>query len=150
MLSTTQKGDIAETAIVAELTQLGHPVSVPLAGASRYDLIVDLPSGLTRVQVKHGRIDGDHVVASLKRTNPNHNEYNQSYYEADEIDVFAIHAPDIGRSFWLPFDEAPDSKVRIRYQGDPEIDHPATRWAETHAIESRLDEADRDPTERCI
>jgi hypothetical protein len=138
MLSTTQKGDIAETAILAALTELGHPVSVPLAGATRYDCIVDLPAGLTRVQIKHGRVTDDHVEASLKRTNPNHNEYKQSYYKPDEIDAFAIHAPKIERSFWIPFDDAPKAKVRIRYRGQPDIDHPSVRWAADHALEAQF------------
>jgi hypothetical protein len=136
--STTQKGDTAETAILASLTEFGHVVSVPFAGAASYDLVADLEGELVRVQVKHGRITGDHVEVSLRRTNPNHNEYVESYYRADEIDTYAIYAPEIDRSFWLPFEEAPGSSLRIRYRGQPDIDHPSIRWADDYALSARL------------
>jgi PD-(D/E)XK endonuclease len=49
-LTTNQKGIVAETAIIHEAVKLGIIVLRPLDHA-RYDLVLDLPSGLLRVQV---------------------------------------------------------------------------------------------------
>ena len=47
MLSTDQKGAIAETAIIHEATKLGIPVAKPVLPV-RYDLVFDLGDVLAR------------------------------------------------------------------------------------------------------
>ncbi len=59
-LTTNQKGLVAETAIIHEAVKLGICVSQPL-NDERYDLILDLPIGLVRVQCKWARRIGDVV-----------------------------------------------------------------------------------------
>ena len=54
MLSTDQKGAIAETAIVAAATKLGVPVYTPVMDGGRYDMVFELGPRLVRVQCKWG------------------------------------------------------------------------------------------------
>ena len=63
VLTTDQKGAIAEQAIAFEAMRLGLGVFVPL-GDERYDLILDLRPHLLRVQCKWAVRTGD-VVASV-------------------------------------------------------------------------------------
>jgi PD-(D/E)XK nuclease superfamily protein len=51
VLTTNQKGFLAETAVIHECARLGIAVSKPL-GDQRYDLILDLGSTLLRIQCK--------------------------------------------------------------------------------------------------
>jgi hypothetical protein len=52
VLTTDQKGAIAESAIVHEAIKLGVDVYKPLSEGGRYDLIFDVGSALLRVQCK--------------------------------------------------------------------------------------------------
>jgi len=49
VLTTDQKGNAAELACALAAIRLGVDVYHPMGEGSRYDLIFDLPSGLTRV-----------------------------------------------------------------------------------------------------
>jgi hypothetical protein len=51
MLTTNQKGFIAEQAVILECARRASPVSRPLDD-QRYDLVLDLGSRLLRVQCK--------------------------------------------------------------------------------------------------
>ncbi|MBD0348648.1 MAG: hypothetical protein ICV59_05815, partial [Thermoleophilia bacterium] len=70
MLSTDQKGAIAETAIAHAAVALGIGVSKPV-GDERYDLIFDLRPRLLRVQCKWAVRLGDVIAVrcySTRRT----------------------------------------------------------------------------------
>ena len=54
MLTTDQKGAIAETAIAHEATKLGIEVYRPIAEGGRFDMIFLLGDELARVQCKWG------------------------------------------------------------------------------------------------
>jgi hypothetical protein len=50
---TQRKGDIVTAQAIATFTRLGYDVSVPITESAKYDLIVDTPDELRRVQVKY-------------------------------------------------------------------------------------------------
>ncbi len=54
MLTTDQKGNIAELAVAHAAAKLGLVVFSPVGEGSRYDLIFDLGGRLLRVQCKWG------------------------------------------------------------------------------------------------
>jgi PD-(D/E)XK endonuclease len=62
MLTTDQKGAIAESAIVHAAVKLGVGVYKPLTDGERYDLILDLRPQLVRVQCKWATLDAGAVV----------------------------------------------------------------------------------------
>ena len=64
MLTTNQKGALAEVKIAAAAIELGLGVARPLDD-ERYDLILDLRPTLLRVQCKWARRIGDVVSARL-------------------------------------------------------------------------------------
>src|SRR5579862_7239398 len=79
-LTTNQKGIIAETAIIHAAAKLGVVVSRPLQGAP-YDLILDLPVGLLRVQCKWAPRQGDVIIVRccrcrLARSGVVHRDYS--------------------------------------------------------------------------
>lgn len=53
MRITQRKGDIATAQAIATFTRLGYDVLVPITESAKYDLVVDTPDGLKRVQVKY-------------------------------------------------------------------------------------------------
>jgi hypothetical protein len=52
MRVTQRKGDIAVAQAVSTFTKLGYEVALPLTESAAYDLIIDTPEGLKRVQVR--------------------------------------------------------------------------------------------------
>ena len=57
LLTTDQKGAIAETAVTHAAIKLGVNVYKPVMEGGRYDMILDLPSRLLRVQCKWAGAD---------------------------------------------------------------------------------------------
>lgn len=53
MRLTQRKGDLATAQAIATFTRLGYDVLVPITESAAYDLVVDTPDGLKRVQVKY-------------------------------------------------------------------------------------------------
>ena len=71
MLSTGQKGAIAEAAVIHAAMKLGIAVWRPVCDGQRYELIFDVGARLVRVQVKWAVQRGDVVVVrcySCRRT----------------------------------------------------------------------------------
>jgi hypothetical protein len=102
VLTTNQKGAIAEAAIAAEATKLGIVVSRPNVDA-RYDLIFDLGSRLMRVQCKSATRKGDVVVVSTRGSwySPGRG-YVRTAYGSDEIDGVAAYCSEFDSTFLLP------------------------------------------------
>jgi prevent-host-death family protein len=104
VLSTNQKGAIAETAIAAEATKLGIVVSRPNVDA-RYDLIFDIGSRLLKVQCKWARHRGDVVAVQIRGNwySPGRG-YIRSSYRTDEVDAIAAYCMELGSTYLLPIE----------------------------------------------
>jgi PD-(D/E)XK nuclease superfamily protein len=102
VLSTNQKGAIAEAAIAAEATKLGIVVSRPNVDA-RYDLIFDVGHRLIRVQCKSaarkGAVGG--VTTRGSWYSPGRG-YVRTAYGSDEIDAVAAYCREIDATYLLP------------------------------------------------
>ncbi len=96
MLSTNQKGGIAETAITAAATKLDIPVLRPVVEHARYDLAFEIADRILRVQCKWGALDADGAVIRVSLTSSwcTPNGYERRQYEPDEIDLVAVYCGD--------------------------------------------------------
>lgn len=56
MRTTQRKGDIAVSQAIATFIKLGYDVSIPVTESAAYDLIIDTPEGLKRIQVRYSSI----------------------------------------------------------------------------------------------
>ena len=104
MLSTNQKGGIAETAITAAATKLGIPVFLPVVEHSRADLVFEIEDRLFRVQCKWGALseDGAIINVALQTNYLTASGYVRTSYTVDEIDLVAVYCGELERSFLLP------------------------------------------------
>ncbi|MFA5991581.1 MAG: group I intron-associated PD-(D/E)XK endonuclease [Candidatus Doudnabacteria bacterium] len=71
MRITQRKGDIAVTRAIATFTKMGFDVALPITESAAYDLILDTPEGLKRVQVRYTSIK----EVDLRRIHSNSNGY---------------------------------------------------------------------------
>lgn len=104
MLSTNQKGGIAETVITAAATKLGIPVLRPVVEHARYDLAFEIGERLFRVQCKWGRLSDDGAVIKVNLTSSwcTPTGYERRHYREDEIDLVAVYCEDLERCYLLP------------------------------------------------
>ena len=104
MLSTNQKGAIAEMKIATAAVELGVPVLKPIQEHGRYDLAFEISGRLLRVQCKWGGVDDERNVIKVQlqscRLSPA--GYVRASYTVDEIDLLAIYCGELDRSYLLP------------------------------------------------
>jgi prevent-host-death family protein len=104
VLSTNQKGAIAETAIAAAATKLGISVLRPIAEHGRYDLAFEIGRRILRVQCKWGGVDEDQTVikVQLETCWQSAGGYIRASYTEDEIDLLAVYCGELHRCYLLP------------------------------------------------
>jgi hypothetical protein len=102
MLTTVQKGAIAESAIAHAATKLGILVARPLTAAERYDLIFDLGARLLRVQCKWALLRGEVLVVQCHSTRRTREGFVKRPYTGDEVDALAAYSAELGRCYFLP------------------------------------------------
>ena len=101
MLTTNQKGAVAEAQIAAAAVELGVGVARPLAD-ERYDLILDLRPRLLRVQCKWAVRRGDVIVVTCRTNRRGPDGFIRRTYEAGEIDAIAAYCAGVGQCYLLP------------------------------------------------
>jgi len=139
VLTTNQKGLIAETAIMAECVKLGIGVSRPIDD-ERYDLILDLRGKLVRVQCKWACRYEDVVLARLCSNRRGPNGMITRRYTEDEIDAFAVHCAELGRSFFIPANECRRREVRLRLGPTKNNQARHVRWARDFEFAAKMTE----------
>jgi prevent-host-death family protein len=104
VLSTNDKGGVAELKIATAAAELGVPVLRPLTDHCRYDLAFEIGGRLLRVQCKWGRLDeaGGAIVVSLQTSRLTPSGYVRSGYTEEEIDAVAVYCQDVDRCYLLP------------------------------------------------
>jgi prevent-host-death family protein len=104
VLSTNQKGGIAETAITAAATKLGIAVFRPVVEHGRYDLAFEIGNRLFRVQCKWGALapDGSVIKVALQSSYLTPSGYVFASYTAEEIDLVAVYCGELDTCYLLP------------------------------------------------
>ena len=95
MLTTNQKGLLAEQAVIFECVKLGIGVAKPLDD-ERYDLILDVGSELWRIQCKWAVQHGEVVVIRLYFNRRGPDGMITRRYSAEDVDGFATLLPGNG------------------------------------------------------
>jgi PD-(D/E)XK endonuclease len=101
VLTTDQKGVLAEQAVALEALKHGVGVFRPL-GDERYDLILDLRPQLLRVQCKWAVRTGDVVAIRTRRCRRAREGLIHRQYGPDEIDAIAAYCAETGQCYLLP------------------------------------------------
>jgi hypothetical protein len=140
VLTTNQKGAIAEAAVIYECAKLGVPVARPLEDL-RYDLILDLGSQLLRVQVKWASGDGQVIFVRCRRARRGREGLIHRTYLPGEIDAVAAYSPDTERCYVLPYELSVDC-VGVQLRLTPTRNNQAAgiRWARDYELAAKLAE----------
>jgi hypothetical protein len=103
MLTTDQKGNIAETAVVAAAVRFGIDVYRPVGEGGRYDMIFEVDASLLRVQCKWASRYGQilNVRCYSSRRSAGGTIINRGYTD-DEIDAIAVYCLELDACYLLP------------------------------------------------
>src|SRR5438045_6297644 len=103
MLTTDQKGNIAELAIAAAAIKLGVDVYRPVGEGGRYDLVFGVGESLWRVQCKWAPIYRGVIALRCYSSRRNADGLLRRKYVAGEVDAFAAYCPDNDGCYFVPF-----------------------------------------------
>jgi prevent-host-death family protein len=104
VLTSNDKGNVAEMAIALEATKLGVDVLKPLSEHGRYDLAFDIGGRVLRVQCKTARRRGEVLVINLISSWHSPSGYVRNRYQPGEVDLIAAHDHESTSSYLFPFE----------------------------------------------
>ena len=135
MLTSNDKGNIAEAAIALEAIRLGIEVLKPIAEHVRYDLAFDLGHRILRVQCKWARRDGAVIVAHLVGFRQTTNGPVRSTYSADEIDAVALYCDELNQVYLIHADVIDgQSAIHLRLEAPKNGQRAAINWAQQYLL----------------
>jgi hypothetical protein len=111
MLTTDQKGAIAETAVMHEATKLGIEVYRPVGEGGRFDMIFLLGEELVRVQCKWAARKGDVLTIRCYSCRRAREGLRKRLYTPAEIDAIAAYCAELDRCFYIPIERVAGRRV---------------------------------------
>jgi hypothetical protein len=114
------KGDRSVLAIMFALSEAGYDLLVPFGENTRYDLVIDDGTRLSRVQCKTGRLRGGAVTFNMCSTyahHPNPRVIRRAYQ--GEVDYFGVFCVENRGTYLIPIAELP-----LRREGRLRVDPP--------------------------
>jgi hypothetical protein len=131
MLTTDQKGNVAETAITAAAVKLGVEVYRPIGEGQRYDLIFDVGERLLRIQCKWStRYDEILIVRCYSTRRVAGGKIVSRRYTEQEIDAVAIYCAELDRCYLLPVELwGGRRQVHLRLGPPRNNQSPRIHWA---------------------
>jgi len=139
MLTTDQKGAIAESAIVHAAIKLGIGVYKPLSDGERHDLIFGVGNELLRIQCKWAPLHDDVIVVRCYSSRRTREGLRRKVYTASEVDAIAAYCPDLNRCFMVlagRFDGHAQLVLRLRPSRNNQ--RSGINWADDFAFDATL------------
>jgi hypothetical protein len=140
VLTTDQKGNIAEAAVALAAVKLGFDVYLPITEGGRYDLIIQAGPRLLRVQCKWAGLNGDVIVLrSYSARRSVGGKLINRHYTRDEVDMFAAYSPDLDQCFLLP-PELWERRRQVHLRISPTLNNQARgiNWAKDFELAATL------------
>jgi PD-(D/E)XK nuclease superfamily protein len=103
VLTTNQKGAIAEAAIIKVALGRGWDVYRPAFEGGRYDLIFDMDGELGRIQCKWAPLHNEVIVIRSYSTRRARTGLVRRTYVDGDFDYLAAYSPDLDRCYLLPW-----------------------------------------------
>ena len=139
VLTTNQKGAIAEAAIIHQAAKLGIPVLRPTTD-ERYDIVLDLRGRFVRVQCKWAPLYGEVVIFRCRSCRRARAALRHRSYSSEEIDAFAAYCADLERSFYVPMEIAQNRlAIQLRISPTQNNQRVGVNWADDFDFAATID-----------
>jgi hypothetical protein len=138
VLTTDQKGAVAELAIARAAAELGIGVWGSYT-VERYDLVFDLRPRLVRVQCKWATRRGDIISVPCYANRRNRDGLLRTFYTPEEIDAFAGYCADLDRCYFLPLERFVNrSAIQLRLAPTKNNQRAGVNWAKDFEFAATL------------
>jgi PD-(D/E)XK endonuclease len=138
MLTTDQKGAVAELAIARAAAELGIGVWGSYT-VERYDLVFDLRPRLVRVQCKWATRRGDIISVPCYANRRSRDGLLRTFYTPEEIDAFAGYCADLDRCYFLPLETFVNrSAIQLRLAPTKNNQRAGVNWAKDFEFAATL------------
>jgi hypothetical protein len=136
MLTTNQKGAIAEAAITLDALRHGIAVLRPVAEGARYDLVFEIGGQFLRVQCKWAARLGETVLVRARTCRRGRGgQLVRGRYSADEIDLVAGYCAELERCYLIPFSEIPPGgDMQLRLSQSKNNQRLGVNWAAEYEL----------------
>ena len=142
VLTTDQKGAVAEQAVAFQAMKLGLGVFLPL-GDERYDLILDLRPRLLRVQCKWAVRRDDVILIRTRRCRRGPDGFIHRQYEPGEIDAIGAYCAEVDRTYLLPPEMSVGrALVQLRLAPTRNNQQRLINWARDYEFEATIQRLD--------
>lgn len=139
MLTTNQKGAIAEAAIVKEAVRLGVQVYRPVVEGGACDLILDMSGRLVRVQCKWATWTDEAVSFRCYRSRRTRSGLLAWPYAADEVDAFAAYCFALDMCYFVPLEHVAGRRsLRLRVKPTANNQSAGINWAAEYEFAATL------------
>lgn len=139
MLTSNQKGTIAESSIAAAAIKLGIGVLKPLSDGHRYDLAFDVGTRVMRVQCKWALRHGDVIEIRCRTSRRGPEGFMHAMYSRDEVDLIVGYCAQLDSCYALPPDVFDGhAAVALRLAPTRNNQLAGIRWARDFEL-ARLD-----------
>jgi hypothetical protein len=138
VLTTDQKGAVAELAIAKRAAQLGIGVWAAYT-VERYDLIFDLRPRLLRVQCKWATRYDDVIIVRCYSNRRSRDGMLTRGYSPDEIDAFAAYCEAEDECYFLPIELFPHRRnIQLRLRPTKNNENVRINWARDYEFAATL------------
>ena len=139
VVTTDEKGSIAEQAVVLAAIKLGIEVYRPVSDGGRCDLILGLEERLLRVQCKWAALHRGAVIVRCRTFRRTKDGYRVTTYSADEVDAIAAYCCELDRCFLLPIKLAAEHPaLYLRVEPARNKQRRRVNWADDFDFAARL------------
>ena len=139
MLTSDQKGAIAETAVIHQAVKLGVGVLKPVNDGLRYDLVLDIDGRLLRVQCKWANRVGDVIAVRCYSSRRSARGFVRRPYTPNEVDALVAYCPELDRCYYLPLENFPGRvQIQLRLARAKNNQRSGVHWAEDYEFAAKL------------
>jgi hypothetical protein len=105
MSITQEKGNLGLVKAIADLTEKGISVCIPISESETYDLIAEKDGICKRVQVRYASLSKATVIVKLRSIWTNGEGYQTRSRKKQDFDILAIYCPQTKLVYYIESDK---------------------------------------------
>jgi hypothetical protein len=103
-VDTKLRADVAESAVITQLLKRGFRVLRPIGDRLPYDVALDCPGRLVRIQIKSAWYEPTKELYTVdcRRTKTNRRQMLRQRYTQEDFDFAVLYIPEVERYYIMP------------------------------------------------
>jgi hypothetical protein len=136
MLTSNQKGAVAEAGITLAALRHGIAVLRPVAEGARYDLVFEIAGKFMRVQCKWAVRHGETILVRARTCRRGRGgQLIRGRYSAAEIDLVAAYCAELETCYLIPFSSVPPGgDMQLRLSRSKNNQQLGVNWAADYEL----------------